>query len=59
MITQLGDDRVADVPDLVAAVARRRPGDPVEITFWRASRHPRVTATLGDQRAPAGTVATP
>jgi putative serine protease PepD len=46
VITELGDDRVADLADLLAAVAHRRPGDPVELTVWRGDDRLRRPATL-------------
>jgi hypothetical protein len=42
-----GDDRVADAADLIAAVARRRPGDPVTLTVWRGPQRSRVAVKLG------------
>jgi S1-C subfamily serine protease len=46
VITALGDDRVADLADLLAAVAHRRPGDPVALTVWRGDDRMRRPATL-------------
>jgi S1-C subfamily serine protease len=51
VVSALGDDRVADVADLIAAVARRRPGDPVTLTVWRGTERTRVSVKLGE-RAP-------
>lgn len=51
VVSALGDDRVADVADLIAAVARRRPGDPVTLTVWRGTERARVSVKLGE-RAP-------
>ena len=49
VITELGDDRVADPADLLAAVAHRRPGDPVELTVWRADHRLERSATLAER----------
>ncbi|HEY8217210.1 MAG TPA: trypsin-like peptidase domain-containing protein [Acidimicrobiia bacterium] len=49
VITELGDDRVADLGDLLAAVAHRRPGDPVELTVWRADHRLHRPATLAER----------
>ena len=49
VITDLGDDRVSDLADLLAAVAHRRPGDPVELTVWRDDRRLERTATLAER----------
>jgi S1-C subfamily serine protease len=55
VVAQLGDDRIADVADLVAAVARRRPGDPVVLTVWRGEDRTRISAKLGERTLEAGT----
>jgi len=49
VITSIGEERVADFADLVAAVAHRRPGDPVELTIFRGDRRLRVSATLAER----------
>jgi len=49
VITEVSDDRVADLADLLAAVAHRRPGDPVELTVWRGDRRIERAATLGER----------
>jgi S1-C subfamily serine protease len=49
VITELGDDRVGDLADLLAAVAQRRPGDPIELTVWRADRRLRRPVTLAER----------
>jgi S1-C subfamily serine protease len=49
VVSALGDDRVADVADLIAAVARRRPGDPVTLTVWRGTERSRVSVKLGER----------
>jgi len=49
VVSALGDDRVADVADLIAAVARRRPGDPVTLTVWRGPQRTRVSVKLGER----------
>jgi S1-C subfamily serine protease len=52
VITSLGDDRVADTADLLAAVEHRRPGDPVEMTVWRDDHRLERRATLAERAAP-------
>ena len=49
VVTAVGDDRVADLADLLAAVAHRRPGDPVQLTVWRGDDHLRRPATLAER----------
>jgi S1-C subfamily serine protease len=49
VVSALGADRVADVADLIAAVARRRPGDPVTLTVWRGGERNRVAVSLGER----------
>jgi S1-C subfamily serine protease len=49
VITSIGEERVADFADLVAAVAHRRPGDPVEVTVFRGDRRLRLDATLAER----------
>jgi S1-C subfamily serine protease len=46
VITGFGDQRVADVADLLAALAHRRPGDPVDLAVWRSDKRVERTATL-------------
>jgi S1-C subfamily serine protease len=49
VITEVGDDRVGDLADLLAAVAHRRPGDPVELTVWRQDHRARRAITLAER----------
>jgi putative serine protease PepD len=49
VVTAVGGERITDVADLVAAVARRRPGDPVVVVLWRGEDRRRVEANLGDR----------
>jgi putative serine protease PepD len=49
VITSVGDDRVTDLADLLAAVDHRRPGDPVDVTLWRADQRLHRTATLAER----------
>jgi S1-C subfamily serine protease len=49
VVSALGDNRVADVADLIATVARRRPGDPVTLTVWRGTERTHVAVKLGEQ----------
>ena len=48
IITAVGDDAVADLGDLVAAVRRRLPGDPVDITMVRDGKRTVVHVQLAD-----------
>jgi putative serine protease PepD len=47
VVTSVGDQRVTDMADLVAAVARRRPGDPVTVALWRGGEQLHKEASLG------------
>ena len=47
VVTSVGDQRVTDMADLVAAVARRRPGDPVTVALWRGDEQLHKDAALG------------
>jgi len=49
VVSALGDDRVADVADLIATVSRRRPGDPVTLTVLRGTERTHVTVKLGER----------
>ncbi len=49
VVSELADDRVADAADLIAAVARRRPDDPVMLTVWRGTDRTRVSVKLGER----------
>jgi len=53
VIVRVGNERVTDLADLVAAIARRRPGDPVEITFWRMARRMHREVDLAERATPA------
>jgi len=50
VIIGFGDDRVADLADLLESVARRRPGDPVELTVWRGDDRIHRRATLAERQ---------
>jgi S1-C subfamily serine protease len=54
VIVVVGTDAVSDTPALMAAVARRRPSDPVGVTFWRASKRVRRDVNLGERTPPPG-----
>ena len=55
VITAVGDDAVGNLGDLVAAVRRRGPGDPVDITVQRDGKHHTIAVKLADGTAfPAG-----
>ncbi len=47
VVTSIGDQRVTDMADLVAAIARRRPGDPVTVALWRGDEQLHKDAALG------------
>ena len=49
VIVDVGTDRITDMGDLIAAVARRRPGDPVGVTLWRSSRRLRRDVDLAEK----------
>lgn len=49
VITALEDDRVSDLADLIAVVARRRPTDPVSLTVRRGPQRVRVSVRLGER----------
>lgn len=53
VITALGEERVSDVADLLAAVARRRPTDPVTLTVWRDIERVSVPVRLGERASDA------
>ncbi len=52
VIVRVGNERITDLADLAAAVARRRPGDPVSITFWRMTRRMHRDVDLSEIGAP-------
>jgi putative serine protease PepD len=49
VVTRIGDAKVEDSNDLVAAVAEHQPGDKVTVTVQRGSDTRQVTVTLGTQ----------
>ncbi len=49
VVTTLAGDRVSDVADLLAAVARRHPGDPVDVIVWRGDGRSTIKVTLGER----------
>ena len=51
VITAVGDDAVANLGDLVAAVRKRGPGDPVDITAVRDGKHKQFSVKLADGSA--------
>ena len=53
VIVRVGNERITDLADLVAAVARRRPGDPVDITFWRLTHRIHREVQLVERSMPA------
>jgi putative serine protease PepD len=48
VVVGVDSDRVSDMADLVAAIERRRPSDPVAITLWRDGKRLRRMAKLGE-----------
>jgi S1-C subfamily serine protease len=52
VVSAMGDERIADVADLIAMVSRRRPGDPVSLTVWRGTVRSRVSVKLGEAAPP-------
>jgi putative serine protease PepD len=53
VIVRIGNERVTDLADLIAAIARRRPGDPVDITFWRMTRRMHREVDLAERKMPS------
>jgi putative serine protease PepD len=49
VIVDLGTERVTDTADLLSAVMRRRPGDPIGVTVWRTSQRLHRDLDLGDR----------
>jgi S1-C subfamily serine protease len=49
VITSIDEARVADLADLVAAVAHRRPGDQVELSVVRGDRRLELRTSLGER----------
>jgi len=49
VVTAIGDERITDMADLLAAVSHRRPGDPVVITAWRGDDRIRKDADLAER----------
>ena len=57
VVVGVDGDRVSDMADLVAAIERRRPSDPVAITLWRNGKRFRLMAKLGEHAEPPALVA--
>jgi S1-C subfamily serine protease len=55
VVTQLGDAKVQNANDLVAAIAAHHPGDKVAITVERSSNTVQLTVTLGTQPVQSST----
>lgn len=65
VVSACGSDGVTDTADLMAAMLRRRPGDPVAIMVWRDGKKQRMEVSLGERPgsppsggAPAASLAT-
>ncbi|TDH24093.1 PDZ domain-containing protein [Segetibacter sp. 3557_3] len=50
VITRVGDKKIADGDDLVAAINGYKPNDKVEITYKRDGKETKTTATLGENK---------
>jgi S1-C subfamily serine protease len=50
VILAVGDEAVDDLHDYHAVLFKRKPGDRVPITVWRAGETLRLTPTLGEER---------
>ncbi|MFG3493744.1 S1C family serine protease [Streptomyces sp. NPDC047928] len=48
VITRLGDEEITTITSLLEALASRKPGDEVTVTFVRGGRATKVTVTLGE-----------
>jgi S1-C subfamily serine protease len=61
IITRVDDKDIASADDLNSAVAGRKPGDKVKVTFMRDDKTKTVAVTLGEQpaRAPGQSATTP
>jgi S1-C subfamily serine protease len=54
VVTRFGDQGVESADDLTSAVRNRKPGDKVDITFYRGSAQRKVTVTLGSRQVGSG-----
>ncbi len=52
VIVNLRGTRVTDMADLIAAMLRHKPGDPLTVTAWRGADRMRFQVTLGDRSTP-------
>ena len=60
VVTRVGTLPIRSYADLVAEWRRRRPNDPLTITFWRGNQsHPNVAITLGSPPDPAAPAPAP
>jgi len=57
VILSLGQKKIDTVADLPLAIGQARPGDRVEIGYWRERHDAHATAELADARAKASTTA--
>jgi S1-C subfamily serine protease len=48
VITAIDDEPVADLDDMLTALERRRPGERVTLTLWRAGQTRRIAVTLAE-----------
>lgn len=53
VILSLGQKKIGSVADLPLAIGQAKPGDKVDIAYWRERRDARTTAELADARAKA------
>jgi serine protease Do len=53
IITKVGDATIEDSEDLVEAIGRYKPNDKVDITYKRANKENKASATLGENKAKA------
>jgi len=53
IVTAIGDLAVPDLAGLMSTISRLRPGDPVELTVWRAGERHRIKASLGERPSDA------
>jgi len=54
IITKFGDEEIESADELVAAVRSRKPGDKVEVTFYRGRDERKATVTVGSRPGGAG-----
>ncbi len=59
VITTIGTDRITDTADLMAAVLRHKPGDPVPIVAWRGDQKLRKQVSLGERQPTPARMGTP